>query len=341
MKGRMSITVIVCTYNRCQVLAKALESMAESEIPNSVDWEVLVVDNNSVDKTRELVEEYSERYPGRFRYLFEPAQGKSFALNAAIREARGNVLAFTDDDVVVESTWLWSLASPLDNGEWSGTAGRIIPVLNQPLPRWLTPDQLYLAGPFVAFDLGLLPVPLTKAPFGANMAFRLEMFEKYGGFRTDLGRVGDSLRCGEDTEFARRLLAAGEPLCYEPSAVVRHRVPESRLRKGYLLSWFFHYSRSDIAQSGILPETNWSIAGIPLYLFRRLGRWSVEWVLSVKPSRRFACRRNVWSVAGIAVGCFELSRKLKKRNVVMRAARPPSADEADHGPRDITVDGRS
>ena len=102
----MNITVILCTFNRATSLSKALESVACSELPESVEWEVLVVDNNSSDRTREVIEEYCRQFPGRFRYLFEPQQGLSSARNAGIREARGDVLAFLDDDVMVEAEWL-------------------------------------------------------------------------------------------------------------------------------------------------------------------------------------------------------------------------------------------
>jgi len=121
----MKITVILCTFNRCQLLVNALESVARSTLPDSVDWEVLVVDNNSSDRTSQVVKSFSQRYPGRFRYLFELRAGKSRALNAGIQEARGNVLAFIDDDVVVEPTWLHNLTVNLNNGEWAGAGGRI------------------------------------------------------------------------------------------------------------------------------------------------------------------------------------------------------------------------
>ncbi len=84
----MNITVILCTYNRCLTLPKALKSVAASTLPKSVDWDVLVVDNNSNDQTRGVVEEFSSRHPGRFRYLFESKPCKSHALNAGIRAAR-------------------------------------------------------------------------------------------------------------------------------------------------------------------------------------------------------------------------------------------------------------
>jgi glucosyl-dolichyl phosphate glucuronosyltransferase len=120
MNKRMNVTVVICTYNRCKSLAKTLKSVAVSELPESVEWEVLVVDNNSKDQTRAVVEEFCQRYPKRFRYLFEPQQGKSQALSASIRAAHGEILAFTDDDVIVEPAWLSSLTAPLRDAQWSG-----------------------------------------------------------------------------------------------------------------------------------------------------------------------------------------------------------------------------
>ena len=123
----MKITVILCTFNRSESLARALESVAVSRLPDSVDWEVLVVDNNSQDQTRDVTENFCREYPGRFRYLFEAKPGKSNALNTAIREAQGDVLSFMDDDVIVEATWLQSLTASLRNGNWSGAGGELFP----------------------------------------------------------------------------------------------------------------------------------------------------------------------------------------------------------------------
>jgi glycosyltransferase involved in cell wall biosynthesis len=127
LSGGMKITVILCTYNRCQNLAKALNSVAASRLPRSVEWEVLVIDNNSSDQTREVVEDFCRLHPRRSRCLFEPQQGKSHALNAGIREARGDVLAFMDDDVTVEPTWLQNLTTSLQDDEWAGAGGRPLP----------------------------------------------------------------------------------------------------------------------------------------------------------------------------------------------------------------------
>src|SRR6202034_1281101 len=102
----MRVTVILCTYNRCENLKKALDSIVRSTMPESVEWEVLVVDNNSSDKTKDVAEDFIRRYPGRLRYLFERQAGKSYALNAGIGESDSDVLAFMDDDVTVERGWL-------------------------------------------------------------------------------------------------------------------------------------------------------------------------------------------------------------------------------------------
>jgi glycosyltransferase involved in cell wall biosynthesis len=313
----MSITVIVCTYNRCETLARTLDSIAASIVPNSVEWEVLIVDNNSTDKTREVVAQYSQRYPGRFRYLREGNQGLCFARNAGVRESRGDILAFTDDDATVEPDWLWNLTVPLRSGEWAGAGGRIVPVWERPLPRWLCLEKGGWRGPFVVFDPGPDAATLTEPPWGANMAFRRAMFEKYGGFRTDLGRRGSNLMGGEDVEFGRRLMAGGERLYYVPSAVVHHPIPASRMTKRYMLAWWFWFAVSEITEAGPPSDGGWLVRGVPLNYVCRLIRWSLQWLCAVSPSSRFAHRLTVWDLSGRLVGCYQWSRR--KRSQVQPA----------------------
>lgn len=303
----MEITVILCTYNRCQSLASSLESLAATQVSESVSWQVLVVDNNSRDQTRAVVEDYCRRYPERFRYLFEPEQGKSHALNAGIQATTGEILAFVDDDVTVESTWLQNLTAPLHNGEWAGVGGRILPEQNFSPPHWLPLQERYALAPLALFDLGSEAGPLTEPPFGTNMAFQRKAFEKYGGFRTDLGpQPGSEIR-SEDSEFGHRLLAAGEQLRYEPSAIVYHSVPQNRIQKPYFLAWRFDKGRAKIRQFGIPTETRWLVAGIPLYLFRRFAVWTVRWMIAIEPSRRFSNKLKTWSVAGQILECYRRS----------------------------------
>lgn len=310
----MKVTVILCTYNRCQSLQKALSSAAALVLPESVEWEILVVDNNSNDQTRKTVDGFCKRYPGRFRYLFESQPGKSRALNAGIRESSGDVLAFMDDDVVVHQDWLHRLTAPLRNNEWAGTGGRILPNWNCAPPSWLAPESSRAAGPLVAFH----PMPqageIFAAPIGTNMAFRRRMFEKYGNFRIDLGpRPGSELR-NEDTEFGERLLAARERLWYEPSAVVYHPVTENRLKKEYFLAWWLNKGEANIRQFGVRPGTKYRIAGIPLYLLRRFAKWILKWMLSVNPAERFSNKLSAWENLGeIRECCRESAVPRKER----------------------------
>jgi glycosyltransferase involved in cell wall biosynthesis len=262
----MIVTVILCTYNRADSLGTALESVLASALPSCIDWELLVVDNNSRDRTREVINEFCRRHPGRVRYIFEAQQGLSKARNAAIRQARGEILAFVDDDVTVEPAWLENLTAGLRDGQWAGSGGRILPQQGFSPPTWLA-----LQGPWgqggvlcAQFDMGDTTRQITEEPpYGTNMAFRKEMFEKYGGFRTDLGRCGESLIGNEDTEFGRRLMEAGERLRYEPLAVVYHSIPAERLNKRYFRAWWFAFGRAQMREKG--PRTK--VWGIPRFYF--------------------------------------------------------------------------
>lgn len=311
----MKITVILVTYNRCQSLSRALESVAASRLPESIGWEVLVVDNNSNDQTPRVVEEFNQRFPGRFRYLFEAHPGKSHGLNAGVRAARGDILAFIDDDVTAEVTWLQNLTAILHDGEWAGSGGRILLERNFSPPRWLALDGPYnMGGMLAAFDLGEKSGKLDEPPYGTNMAFRKEIFKKYGDFRTDLGpRPGSKIR-NEDTEFGRRLMAAGERLWYEPSAVVHHPVPQDRLTKEYLLDWWFDYGRALTREKGKGPR----VAGIPRHYLSiprmvatHLSVRVLQWLWTSDPQRRFFRKGVAWMSAGQIAEIYRIAREEK------------------------------
>jgi glycosyltransferase involved in cell wall biosynthesis len=322
----VKITVILCTYNRCQLLVNALESVAVSCLPPSVEWEVLVVDNNSSDQTRSVVQDFSRRYPDRFRYLFESRPGKSFALNAGVREARGVILAFMDDDVTVEPTWLQNLTAELHSGEWAGAGGPILPERSfSSFPHWLHPDLPHSLSPLALFNLGPNPMALSQSPFGTNMAFRKEIFDRFGDFRTDLGPQPDSILRGEDTEFGKRILAAGLQLRYEPSAKVFHAVREDRLQKKYFLDWWFDKGRSDVREFGVRPEVRYRVGGVPLRMLRRLMVWTLRWMLGVKPSRRFFCNTQVRWLLGQIVESHRLSTAAQRPKRELEPRHPPSS----------------
>ena len=319
--SKMNITVILCTYNRCDSLANALQSLAVQTFASPVEWEVLVVDNNSTDRTREIVERFCGVYPNRFRYMFEPRPGKSYALNTGIQHGDSEILAFTDDDIIAEPTWLENLTSVFVDETWAGSSGRTLPEKNVSLPHWLSVRGPHTLAPLAIFDLGAQHRELKDSPFGNNMAYRRVMFEKYGRFRTDLGPRADSSepQKSEDSEFGCRLLAAKERLYYEPSAVIYHSIPSQRLCEAHFLAWWFDKARADIRAHGISAGTKWFVAGVPIYMLRRLVVWTARWITTLDPGRRFDCKTKVWTLLGEIEECHRVPMNILNKKRVRNA----------------------
>lgn len=328
----MDISVIICTWNRSKTLATALASLESSVVPPGIAWEVLVVDNNSTDDTRKVCALFQERTSGRFRYLFEERQGKSFALNAGVRHAQGGILAFTDDDVTVDPYWLSEIYAMFKGCDCGGVAGRIVARWTCRQPSWIDLDGPYrheaYAG-IVRFEKGDLPQELSFPAFGANLAFKRSIVQKYGPFRTDLGRTiryfvsenpGESrqlndLAVGEDTEYCRRLLSAGEKLIYAPRAVVHHPVEKHRLRKSYFGTFAFNYGRYTVRLGGIPDDATYYL-GVPRYMFPIAAKCFFKWVTSFEPKRRFYYRLEL----SMAFGQIKEARILRQNRRSQRTA---------------------
>jgi GT2 family glycosyltransferase len=229
-----SVTVAVCTRDRTEDLARCLDSLARLEHPAH---EVLVVDNApATDDTRMLV----ERRGGAVRYVREPRPGLDWARNRAIAEATGEVLAFTDDDALVDPCWVRALA-----GAFAGDPSVAV-VTGLVLPAELDTEAQVLFERYRSFGRGFQRrrvAAMDTGPLatryglagdygtGANMAFRRELFARIGPFDPALD-VGTPARGGGDLEMFFRVLKEGHALVYEPSAIVRHHhrrsLPELR-----------------------------------------------------------------------------------------------------------------
>jgi glycosyltransferase involved in cell wall biosynthesis len=269
---------------------------------SAIAWEVLVVDNNSLDQTRAVVQSFCQRYAGRFRYVFEPTPGKSYALNSGIADARGQVLAFVDDDVSVEPTWLQNLTGELlRDPSLAGIGGRTLPAGDFARPPWLSKNMTgWGEAVFAYFDMGDKPIALTRPPYGANMAFRKSIFDRYGGFRADLGPSPGSQIRNEDTEFGRRVMAAGERLRYEPSAVVYHPLPQGRITQEYFFSWWFDYGRALMKERGDRPNLfgiRWDYWSL-LARFAEISIRTLGARFSPRPSKRFDFKCKIWRNKG-------------------------------------------
>lgn len=235
--GSCYLTVAICTYNRCELLSKTLESLA---IQAGVNWdnvEVLVVDNNCADNTKGVVEGFQSRLP--IRRLVEQNQGLSHARNGAIKEAAGEWIVFTDDDVILDPNWLASFQRVVPRFEAAEFAGgRILPLWPDSVPDWWTGEKLHLLdGVLVWYDPGGESRYYRNEdpePFGATLAVRRSLIEKVGVFRTDLGNNGGAIGRGEDTELIIRARSAAIKGVYVSEALCWHPVELRRLQVSYL-----------------------------------------------------------------------------------------------------------
>ena len=276
----MRFSIVIATYNRAALLKDTLESL--SRLQPGASWEVVVVDNNSPDDTRGVVEAASASYPAPLRYAFEREQGRSAALNHGFRIARGEIVVTTDDDVRVAPDWLTTIERGLETLKCDYVGGRVLPMWESEPPHWIPRTNGRLWAVIALLDYG--PEPLVfgrRVPLGVNMAMRREAIERAGGFDTRIGRKAGTLLGQEVREWCLRARAAGLVGCYVPDMAVQHLIPTDRLNKRYFRRWFYWrgISRALLyAQTGKdmeSPEESQldfsrvkHVAGVPRYLFR-------------------------------------------------------------------------
>ena len=312
-----SATVLICTYNRARLLDATLTSLCRLQA--SRPWDIVVVDNNSTDGTREVVARHTASSPVPVTWLFEPTQGKSFALNAGIQQSRGDIIVFTDDDVVVEEGWLEAACAPIDGVPgYEYTGGPVEPLWEVPPPAWVDRTRGDLWGTLAILDYGAEPFVFEqrqRVPLGANMAVRRSLIERIGGFHPALGRRGRSLLGQEQAEFFSRARDAGARGLYVPQMRVGHHVPRARLTKHYFRRWWFWKGVCRARIDDLHRRTELGldltrvphVAGVPRYVWGQLPRSSFGWVTSrSRGDLRSAARHEmaVLYALGYIRGCW-------------------------------------
>jgi glycosyltransferase involved in cell wall biosynthesis len=243
--GRIDTTVLIATYNRAGLLDETLRSVRALRVSPSRTWDVTVVDNNSSDDTRAVVERHMTDFPVPLQYVFESRQGRSSALNTGIALSAGTVIAFTDDDVLLDPGWLDAACDELSGSDPSigYVGGPVRPIWEAPPPKWLELTRGDLWGTIAIQDHGdrrVVYEEAGKVPLGANMAAVRTMLTRIGGFRPDLGRGNGRLILGQEVpELLARARAAGFRGVYQPAMALRHHVPARRLTRQYFRRWWF------------------------------------------------------------------------------------------------------
>jgi glycosyltransferase involved in cell wall biosynthesis len=310
----LDATVLIATYNRATFLDRTLDSIRELRVRPGRRWEVIVVDNNSTDDTRGVVERHARDFPVRLRYLFEGRQGRSNALNAGVAAAAGSIIAMTDDDVCVEPQWLDAACDALGDGakDLAYAGGPVRPLWESPPPAWLDLTRGDLWGTIAIQDHGDRPFvyeEARKVPLGANMAARRELFDAAGLFRTDLGRTNGRVLLGQEVpELLMRARAAGFRGVYAPSMEVHHHVPSSRLTRRYFRRWWFGKGISRAALDRLQPVTELGldlratphVLGLPRYMYGSAARDAARCALNVLRGRAAEAFRHEMMLAFFA-----------------------------------------
>ena len=229
------LSVVVCTYNRDNYLQQCLDHLSKQTALKEL-FEVLVIDNNSTDRTPQVCEDFGTTHQEiQFEYFVEPSQGLSYCRNRGISESSGEIISYIDDDALADTDYASNLISYFQHyPEVDAIGGKVTPIYEGQEPRWMSK---YLLPLVAALNMGMSSKPFTgrKFPIGANMAFRRSVLMEIGAFRTELGRIGSYLGSGEEKDMFYRLKKQYKLIHYVPSVHVFHSsIPDDRLEPAYI-----------------------------------------------------------------------------------------------------------
>jgi glucosyl-dolichyl phosphate glucuronosyltransferase len=264
----MDISIIICTFNRSGLLDKTLDQLRSLDATACVNWELLVVNNNCSDDTDGVIRRHCGNLP--VRRLWEPRTGKSYAANLAVREAKGDLLLWTDDDVLVDPGWLRAYVEAADAHPDAGFfGGPITPWFESEPPQWITrnlPTIDYCFAIREVFGEPYTPITADYRPYGANMAIRRDCFSKHS-FDTRLGPQADTEIRGEETALILNWLADGLTGLWVPEARVRHFIPNARLSERFIWNFHYGYGRTVVRRENAAPVRK--IFGMPRWAVRQ------------------------------------------------------------------------
>lgn len=230
----MRLSVIICTFNRERFIGDTLVSVANQPFPKK-DYQIVLVDNNSTDRTPQIVREFMASHPDcDVNYVIETNQGHTFARNRGIAESDGDVLLFLDDDVLLDDGYFTNLMRHYtEDPTLAASGGRVIVRYEQQRPAWMSRFLEPMLG-HQDFGSEVAIYGKNKYPVGCSMAFRASTFAKTGVFNTDLGRRGTALGGNDEKDMLFRVQGAGLKISYLPDVILHHRIDDRRLTNDYV-----------------------------------------------------------------------------------------------------------
>ena len=251
----IEFSVIVCTYNRSEILPQCLKSLTEQKFPRD-RFEIVVVDNNSKDNTKGVVESFVKSSPITIKYVFEPKQGLSHARNRGVSESSGEVVAFIDDDSIVSPEWLKNVAEAFKiiTPQPLCVGGKISLLWKVQKPLWFHDSKGGFLGE-LDYGSDIIPLKYPKTPYGGNMAFKKEFLIGIGGFDITLGRQGGLLLSNEEIDIFKKMFERGcYNVVYHPKAVIEHLVLDEKIQKVWFYRRHYWQGRSEVLMSNNLSR---------------------------------------------------------------------------------------
>ena len=263
------ITLIICTYNREKYIGPLLDSIAKNDYPTT-DYEIVLVDNNCTDNTRGVCEQFAEAHRDiTLRYVVETEQGLSAARNKGIKEAKGDIIIYVDDDALVDADYIRIYAEHFaSHPETMAAGGPIEPLYETEEPKWMSPYTKALLTAWMNYGDKVREYPNGRYPGGGNAAYRKVVFDQVGMFNTELGRKGSLLLASEEKDIFDKMHALGMQVLYLPTPVLHHIIPQAKLEEDYFNRLTLQIGRSERMRTRAISNGKY---------FKRLLSEAIKW----------------------------------------------------------------
>lgn len=305
------ITVVFSTYNGSRTLPAMLTSLTRLEAPEG-GWRLIAVDNASTDDTALILARFRDRLP--IQVLFQPRRGKNAALNLALPHLDGELVIFTDDDIIAPVSWLRSydeLCSAKQDFDIFG--GRVVPRWPGPVPRAIL-ESVPLGPAFAIHSENLEEGPIGPGMiWGPNMAIRRRLFDQGVRFDEEVGPSAGNYTMGSETELTRRLNRSGHRCWFADSIQVEHQIRPEQLSRGWIAGRARRFAKLLVHNERRRPskEDVAMIFGVPRWRYRALAGSKLRELFGLLTRNEIVALHGLWQ-ANLQLGAILEYRRLER-----------------------------